>query len=398
MARLFTETRATLSRRGFLRGSQALLLSSALLSPSLVWASAPGDRRLVVIILRGALDGLDLLRPYEDPTWQALRPSLSASVGKDPLELAPGFALNPALEALLPLWQAEELAFAPAVATPYRDKRSHFEGQDILEMGTATASELEDGWLNRAIDLLPKGQQKGYAVAVGQERMLLLRGPAPALFWSPSNDLREDEAGESLLEALYGGDPLFAKAYEAAVTADVVTDALSDGLVSRKATPQASAELAAEMLKGDARVVGLSLPGWDTHAAQAPALRRRLKQLADVLITLRDDLGEAVWGQTVVMTLTEFGRTVAENGTRGTDHGTGGVTLLAGGGFRGGRLYGDWPGLGEGDLYQGRDLLPTQDIRLYPAHVLRAGFGLSAADLSGRVFPGLDLTPDPGFL
>ncbi len=391
-------TAKAVSRRAVLGAGQGLLATAALARPSLVWAAATGERRLVVIVLRGGLDGLDLLRPFEDPDWLRLRPTLSAGAEEDALELAPGFALNPTLKPLYALWQSGELAFAPAVATPYRDKRSHFEGQDILEMGTATTSEVADGWLNRAVQLMPKGRIKGYAVAVARERMLLLRGDAPALFWSPRNDLTADEEGESLLDALYGDDPLFAKAFGAAQTADLVTDELRANLASRKVTPKASAQLAAEMLKGEARVVGLSLGGWDTHASQTSNLRKRLQQLAEALLALRQSLGADVWGETVVMTVTEFGRTVAENGTRGTDHGTAGVTLLSGGAIRGGRLFGAWPGLGEGALYEGRDLMPTQDLRLYPAHVLRAGFGLSASDLERSVFPGLDMSSDPAFL
>lgn len=387
-----------LSRRGFLRGSQALLASAALAQPALVWASAPGDHRLVMLVLRGGLDGLDLLRPYQDSSLLRLRPTLLAGAADNALELAPGFALNPSLEALSAMWRAGDLAFAQAVATPYRDKRSHFEGQDILEMGAATTAEVADGWLNRALTLLPKGQEKGFAVAVARERMLLLRGEAPALFWSPRNDLRADAEGESLLSALYGDDPLFAKAFEAAQSADLVTDELRANLASSRATPRVSAQLAAEMLKGEARIVGMSLGGWDTHAAQTPNLRRRLKQLAEALIALRESLGEQIWANTMVMTVTEFGRTVAENGTRGTDHGTAGTSLLAGGAVRGGRLYGDWPGVREGDLYDGRDLMPTQDLRLYPAHALRAGFGLATPELERHVFPGLSMRQDPGFL
>ncbi len=388
----------TPSRRGFLLGSQAVLAGAALASPSLVWASGPSDRRLVVLVLRGGIDGLDMLRPFEDSNWRRLRPTLSAGAEREPLELAPGFALHPTLQPLHELWQSGELAFAPAVATPYRNKRSHFEGQDILEMGTATVGDVKDGWLNRALTLLPGRQAKGYAVAVSPKRMLLLRGEAPALFWSPRNDLRADPDGESLLDKLYADDPLFAQAYDAALTADGVTDALRDSLASRRVSPKNSARLAAEMLKDEARVVAMSLGGWDTHARQSARLKRRLRDLAAVILTLREGLGERAWQETMVMTVTEFGRTVAENGTGGTDHGTAGVSLLAGGAFRGGKLYGKWPGLGEGDLYQDRDLLPTQDLRLYPAHALRAGFGLSGQQLERSVFPGLDMSGEPTFL
>ncbi|MBC6406244.1 MAG: DUF1501 domain-containing protein [Rhodospirillales bacterium] len=388
-------TQKTFSRRSFLLGTQGLLLGTAL-TPAAVWAEAPGDRRLVILVLRGGLDGLDMLRPYDDPNWKAMRPSLSQDADKQPLELTPGFALHPGMRDLYPLWRSEELAFALAVATPYRDKRSHFEGQDILEMGTATVTEVQDGWLNRTLALLPGGRPEGYAVAVAREQMLLLRGDKPALFWSPENNLRGD--GSSLLDALYAEEPLFTKALGAAREADDIADEVRKNLKSNKVTPETSAKLVAEMLQGEARIAAFSMGGWDTHSGQGAGLNRGLKELANVLLTLRRALGPDLWGKTFVITMTEFGRTAAENGTGGTDHGTGATTILAGGGFHGGRLYGSWPGLTEGDLYRGRDLMPTQDIRLYPAFALRAQFGLDDSDLTGTVFPGLDMSRDPKFL
>ncbi|MEO1191192.1 MAG: DUF1501 domain-containing protein [Pseudomonadota bacterium] len=386
-----------LSRRSFLAAGQGLLAAAALATPSAVFAAAPGDRRLVVIILRGGLDGLDLLRPYGDPDWRRLRPTLSEGAAKTPLELAPGFALHPSLAPLVPLWQAGDLAFAPAVATPYRDQRSHFEGQDILEQGGRSAGERDDGWLNRALALIPGSGPQGYAVALAQGRMLVLSGAEPALFWSPDSDLRSAESA-SLLDQLYAEDPLFAQALTAAREADGMGDALRQSLSTRKATPKATAQLAAEMLKQEARIAALSLGGWDTHATQAVRLERGLKRLGAAILGLRDSLGPDVWAKTTVVTMTEFGRTVAENGTRGTDHGTGAVTLLAGGALKGGRLYGRWPGLGEGNLYEGRDLRPTQDVRLYPAQVLAEAFGATRSDLERTVFPGLSLSEAPAFL
>ncbi len=385
------------TRRGFLAAGQGLLLSTALAPPSLVWAAAPGDTRLVVIILRGGLDGLDMLRPYEDRDWRRVRPSLAKGAGKKPLELAPGFALHPAMKPLYRLWRDGELAFAPAVATPYRDQRSHFEGQDILEKGTSSADLRSDGWMNRVLAALPGERAKGYAVAVGKGQMLVLRGPEEALFWSPSSDLDRGKR-DSLLDQLYGEDPLFARALAAAREADVMGDEVRASLASKRATAETSAQLAAKMLQDEARIAVLSLGGWDTHAKQAALLPRKLKELTESLIALKTALGGKVWKRTLVVTLTEFGRTVAENGTRGTDHGTASVTLLAGGALRGERLYGSWPGLSEAALYDGRDLMPTQDIRLYPAWALAAGYGLSPATLERDIFPGLELGRDPGFL
>ncbi len=386
-----------IDRRSFLAASHGLLLTTALTAPSLAWAAAPGETRLVVIILRGGLDGLDMLRPYEDKAWRAVRPSLSADAGKKPLELAPGFALHPAMKPLYRLWRDGELAFAPAVSTPYRDQRSHFEGQDILEKGTASAELRDDGWMNRALAALPSGRPKGYAVAVGRGEMLILRGAEEALFWSPSSDLARGER-DSLLSQLYAEDALFSRALAAARLADVTGDEVRASLASSRVTVETSAQLAAKMLQDEARIAVLSIGGWDTHANQAGLLPRKLKQLTESVGVLKNALGRKLWKRTLVVTLTEFGRTVAENGSRGTDHGTASVTLLAGGALRGGRLYGDWPGLREGALYAGRDLMPTQDIRLYPAWALAAGYGLGRRTLERDVFPGLELGRDPGFL
>ena len=231
--------RTLLSRRGFLAAGQGLVLGAALAKPSLLWAAAPGDRRLVIIVLRGALDGMDMLRPYGDPLWSQLRPTLASKEGA-PLELAPGFALHPTMEGLYPLWQRGELAFAPAVATPYRDHRSHFDGQDILENGTATAADKDDGWLNRALGALPQSHPKGYAVAIGGDRMLLLQGAEPALFWSPRNDLNSASRTNSLLAELYDGDPLFSRALSGAQEADVLGDQVRDSLTSGRASPELS--------------------------------------------------------------------------------------------------------------------------------------------------------------
>ncbi|OZB14472.1 MAG: hypothetical protein B7X55_11220 [Rhodobacterales bacterium 34-62-10] len=157
------------------------------------------------------------------------------------------------------------------------------------------------------------------------------------------------------------------------------------------------AEFAARQLRGQSRIAAFSLGGWDTHQAQAAGLTRALGRLSETILALRDGLGPD-WGQTAVLALTEFGRTARENGTKGTDHGTAGAMLMAGGAVRGGQVLGDWPGLASDALYQGRDLMPTRDVRAHAAWAMRGLFGLDAAALEQAVFPGLDMGPDPRLL
>jgi uncharacterized protein (DUF1501 family) len=159
----------------------------------------------------------------------------------------------------------------------------------------------------------------------------------------------------------------------------------------------ALAAFAADRLNHDTRIAAFSMNGWDTHRDQAGHMERRLGQLAEVLLTLKSGLG-ANWGRTTVLAMTEFGRTVRENGSRGTDHGTAGAMILAGGAVRGGRVLGRWPGLDEADLYDRRDLMPTGDVRATAAWAMRAGFGLDRRVLETAVFPGLDMGEDPKLL
>jgi len=398
---------APLSRRSLLAGIAALGCSAAA-SPWLApvtFAAAPGEGRLVVIILRGALDGLDAVRPSGDPDFASLRPSL----GSDGPGLDGFFALHPSLAPLLPLWQAGEFGVVHAVATPYRDKRSHFDGQDLLEAGTGPDVVLpRDGWLNRLIALTP-GTDAETAWAVGRESPLILRGDAPFSAWAPAQRLDLTTQSRRLLETVYHDDPLFRDAAaEALDLAGQLDMSLPDpgygatmkamrASAARGAPAPELARFAAERLRGAARIAAFSLPGWDTHSRQDAALSNRLGNLAKTLLALREGLGP-LWAQTAVLAMTEFGRTARENGSGGTDHGTGGAMLLAGGAIRGGRVFGDWPGLDEADLYQRRDLMPTRDVRAYAAWALRGLFGTGRDALERTVFPGLDMGTDPGIL
>lgn len=390
----------TLSRRRFMINS-TLLGCSAAASPWLTpvtLAAAPGDNRLVVIILRGAMDGLDVVQPYGDPDFARHRPSLGAGESAGATDLDGFFALNPGLVPLLPLWQAKELAFVQAVSTPYRDKRSHFDGQDLLETGSNARDGVpqsgQSGWLNRVLSLLPDARAET-AFSVGQARMRLLDGEAPFSAWSPGSDLNMSAQTELLLARIYADDPLFATSAQMAVELSGKTEAMQAG--ARVGEAKSLAAFAAARLNEETRIASFSIGGWDTHNNQKRNLGRALKQLSEAILTLRTGLA-ANWQRTTVLAITEFGRTVAENGTGGTDHGTGGAMVLAGGAVNGGHVFGQWPGLGELDLYQNRDLEPTDDVRRYLGWALRDLFGLEASALGASVFPGLELGSNVGII
>ncbi|MGP9788524.1 DUF1501 domain-containing protein [Roseinatronobacter sp. NSM] len=384
-----------MNRRQLLTRALALGCSAAaspLVTP-MSFAALPGDRRLVVIVLRGAMDGLDVFRPVGDRHLARLRPYLAQE--NPPLALDNFFALHPALSGLMPLWQAGEMAFVPATSTLYRDQRSHFDGQDHLEAGTAgilPPTLQRDGWLNRLVAQLP-GAQARTAFALGRERMLILEGQAAITQWSPGTDLDLGPQNRLLLSYLFQNDPLFAEAGQIAL------DMTASGLDDDDDMPAAGdatglGAYVARQLLDDARIASFSLTGWDTHRDQHRALLPALGRLQDAIVALRDGLGRA-WGETIVMAMTEFGRTARENGARGTDHGTGGALLLAGGALRGGRAIGGWPGLSDQDLYAGRDLMPLSDIRAYPAWAMHDLFGLPVSSIERHVFARLDMGDSP---
>lgn len=389
-----------LDRRLFLKGA-ALLGCSAAAHPlmnSMTFAALPSDNRLVVIILRGAMDGLDALQPYGDPMLRKLRRDLSLGPDAGAHDLDGFFALHPRLAPLLPLWQKGELGFAHAVSTPYRDKRSHFDGQDLLEAGTGNDLPVDrrvGGWLNRLLQATP-GATAETAYSVGVEQMKILSGTAAHMSWAPRAALSLSPQAQMLLEHVYHDDPLFRDAARDAVEIGADSPAM-DPVAGPTGDAQSLAAFAASRLNGESRIAAFSIPGWDSHARQAPVIGRGLDRLAASILALRDGLG-ANWQRTTVLAMTEFGRTVRENGSGGTDHGTGGALLMAGGAIRGGRAFGDWPGLGEGQLYAGRDLMPLRDIRAYAAWAMRGLFGTTPEVLERAVFPGLDLGDDPRML
>jgi uncharacterized protein (DUF1501 family) len=401
-----------MDRRFFLRGA-AMLGCSAAAHPWLTTVTLAGatdnelgDNRLVVVILRGAMDGLDVLRPMGDPDFAAYRPTLLDGGGSD---LDGFFALHPSLAKLMPLWAAGELGFVHATSTPYRDKRSHFDGQDMLEAGTGMdvpLSTVRDGWLNRMLGTVP-GLRAQTAFAVGQEAIPLLEGPTPVMSWAPEQKLELSAQSRLLLQNIYHDDPLFRMA---ATDAMELSDMLGEASMSEGMAPVRErqgdsfadidrlVDFAAARLADDTRIATFSLSGWDTHRAQRDTIARPLSRLERVILRMKGQMGAEVWGKTLVLCMTEFGRTVRENGTSGTDHGTAGAMVMAGGALKGGKVYGRWPGLEEAALYDRRDLMPTSDVRNWAAWAMRGMYGLDQGLLQDTVFPGLIMDPDPGFL
>lgn len=367
------------SRRRFvgLLGSATAALT---VWPHLSFAATGPRARLVVVLLRGAMDGLHLLPPRDDADYRRLRGALAVD---DARPLDAHFGLHPALPFAHQLFQQKQLLPIVAVAPPYR-QRSHFDAQDCLENGTAAPGGARDGWLGRSVEAMAGA----HGVAVAQVMPLSMRGSSRADLWSP--DLPRDLPDALLgpLETLYAHD-----AQLAAVYADAMRRSTGDGSAATGGAtgafrlPDAMAA-AAKLLQGAdaARIAFVEDTGWDTHRGQAPILQRKFGELDAGLRALREGLGDG-WSDTVVAVATEFGRTVAVNGTAGTDHGVGGVALLAGGAVRGGRVLGDWPGLRANDLQEGRDLRATTDLRALFKGVLASHLALSEAALETRVFP-----------
>jgi uncharacterized protein (DUF1501 family) len=395
MNRLFAKTA---SRRRFLAGAGALAASAAL--PNVLFAGTGGASRLVVVILRGALDGLAAVPPYGDPDYAGLHRELAIAAPGSPdgaLSLDHTFGLHPSLAFMHERFAAGELVVLNAVASPYRD-RSHFDGQNVLENGLAKPIGTADGWLNRALASLPRRSSASAerAVALSLNVPLILRGDAAVMSKSPQATPDVDEDLLARLADLYSKDDWFS----ARLSEAVQTEKMADGAAAmpnesaRSAYPDrvgAVAHMAAGLMRseGGPEIAVIEASGWDTHANQGGAkgaLATRLAGLDKAIKLLADELGP-LWQQTAVLIVTEFGRTAAVNGTRGTDHGTGGCAFLVGGAVRGGQVIGDWPGLRRTALLDNRDLRPTLDLRSVFKTVLEEHMHVDANTLAKRVFP-----------
>lgn len=370
-----------LTRRSFLATCGA-----ATVLPGLALAKAPTDRRLAVIVLRGGMDGLAAVAPLGDPDYASARGRLAMT--KEATRPLNGFfGLHEALEPLLPFYRKGQMLPVHAVASPYRE-RSHFDAQDVLEGGGAKPHAFADGWLNRALQVLGSVP----AMAFGQGVPLALRGEVAVSSWAPSPLPGLAPETVRRLAALYRDDPLLAEALEEGVQMEAFVDDTLGGEMERKMGGGRNfaklAEAAGRLMAAEQgpRVAVLECGGWDTHTGQGGRLAQPLSQLAGGIVALAKALGPA-WSRTVVVAASEFGRTVAANGTNGTDHGTAGAVLLAGGAVKGGRVVADWPGLAKAKLHQGRDLKPTVDLRSVFKGVLQGHLGIDRKRLDGVVFP-----------
>ncbi len=361
-------------------------------------------KRLVVIFLRGAVDGLSVVVPHFESAYYDARPTIALEAGGSGLlELDPRFGMHPGLVSLLPLWQQQTLAFVHACGSP-DPSRSHFDAQRFMECGTPGVITTADGWMNRLLGVLPGPHTPTQAISLGPVEPQILRGP-----YSVANFPLGRQAGRAMpmdrpmvagaFDALYNGDDPLSKAYREGQAARrmLLTDLQEEQKIADNGAPSpegfaGNTDRLAKLLRQDDHIqlVFLDLGGWDTHVNQGAAqgqLANRLKQLGDGLASLTKGLGP-LYDDTMILVMSEFGRTVRENGNGGTDHGHGNVLWVLGGGIQGGKIYGDWPGLTASRLYEGRDVAVTVDFRSVIAAALASHMQLTVEQLQG-VFPGM---------
>lgn len=410
-----------LTRRATLLG---LGLTASLGHIDFALADAPTQKRFIVVLQRGAMDGMSAVVPYGDPNLVNLRPALIPPAPGQPggmFDLGGFYGLSPNFPNLAAMYQGGEMLAFHAVAGPYRT-RSHFEAQDLLQLGTVQAS-ITSGWLNRALAALPaRNGSSLLGLGAGIGTPLLLQGKmavgsfAPDHLATPSPDLA------ARIAALNAGDPLLGPAIteglaEESFNAAVMASAAPAGPAMAAPGAQAGKTQGGNIMSDDrARVPGdapkipggfpalatqiglllaaqggpriavFQLEGWDTHGNQVKGLQQPMTALDAGLQNLKTALGPA-WAQSCVLVVTEFGRTARMNGTNGTDHGTAAAAFVLGGAVKGGRVVADWPGLSNAQLYQNRDLAPTLDSRAVAKGVLAQHLGLSGKELA-RIFPG----------
>lgn len=381
-----------IKRRQFLKFSAAgLVLSQTVANPmNIAMAAAPTQKRLITIILRGGLDGLAAVPPLGDPNYKSARHKMALSNGQN---LDGYFALHPSLSALYPFYQKGEMTIFHAIASPYRS-RSHFDAQNLLENGTNHANGAHDGWLNRALSLYPSAQNSS-GIAIGQQIPFILSGTSDVTSWAPAQSAPVSDDIYMQIQRMYDTDPQMHQALtKGMATHDMADMALSNmdqtGGGARKNQIQ-QIKAMAKLLREDkgARFATMEVGGWDTHAQQGleqGKLANQFKQLADGITLLAKELAP-IWQDCCIQIVSEFGRTVASNGTGGTDHGTAGIMILIGGGVKGGKVISDWPGLAKNQLYEGRDLFPTMDIRSVFKASLTDHMGLPLADINRSIFP-----------
>ncbi len=383
-------------RRLFLQGAGAGLLSSVM-GGKIAFAQAPTEKRLVVLFLRGGMDGLHAVVPYADKNYHNLRGTIAV---KDSLNINGYFGMHQSLRGLHGLYRQGELAIVPAAATQYR-LRSHFDAQNMLENGSGTPFGASDGWLNRAIVGLNGGDRR-MGLALGKQVPLILQGASGIQTWSQSGLDPVSDDFLSRLSLVYAGDETFAKALadarETAGASDMMGKSMSVN-TRRKDDLIELAEAAGMLMSqpGGPRIAVMESVGWDTHYDQERRIKPKFQEVSDAVLALKKSLG-AHWNQTAVLIVSEFGRTAAENGNRGTDHGTGGVAMIAGGAVKGGQILGKWPGLSRYSLFQKRDVRAENDYEGIFKSVLISHLGLTDSFVADTVLPGNKSKPMEGLI
>jgi uncharacterized protein (DUF1501 family) len=396
-------------RREFIRRAALLSASGIFLLSPYAWAArAPGEswsrKRLVVVFLRGAVDGLNVVVPHGDANYYDARPTIAIPRrGNDGavLDLDGHFGLHPALNSVMPLWHDGTLAFIHACGSP-DPTRSHFDAQDYMESGTPGVKATSDGWMDRVLAQLPGAHGPTEAVSLGPTVPRILSGRMPVanipLGRAAGRPMPLDNPKiEEVFDRLYDGRDAISRAYQDGRVArkKLIADLEQDMQVADAGAPSPlgfsdDATRLAHLISRDSsiRLAFAALGGWDTHIAEGSVkgqLSNHLNALGDGLASFAKQLGPA-YSDTVVLVISEFGRTVRENGNAGTDHGHGNVMWVMGGPVRGGKVYGRWSGLSTAELYQERDLAVTTDFREAVGDVLHTHMGLNTAQVD-RVFP-----------
>lgn len=371
------------NRRSFMRNSGLVLAGASIASvPQMAWAAANTDKKFIFILQRGAADGLAIVSPIGDPDYVRTRDILGGELSKTAFDghvLDSFFTLHSAMPNAAKLFQSQHATFYHAIASAYRE-RSHFDAQNIIESGGATAYARKDGWMNRLLPLLP--QRK--AIAIAPSLPLILRGPSLASSFEQSR-ARSDDDLRNRISMLYEQDPALNILWEETLK----TDAMVGEPDKDARGGEALGKAALGLMNGpdSANIIMLETNGWDTHSAQQNRLARELGQLDDCLGVLHQS-GD--WDNMLVMVATEFGRTAAFNGTGGTDHGTASTAMLFGGALAqngGGIVKADWPGLNKNNLYEGRDLMPTMRFEDMVSAALSDHFALDNDKVKRALFP-----------
>ncbi len=405
----------SITRRVFLRNSGLAVVGTAAI-PLFLTRAAQGaeslvgkDKRLVVIFQRGAADGLNIVVPHGEQAYYAMRPSINIP-RKSVIDLDGFFGLHPSMSAFQPLWQQKHLAIVHAAGSP-DPTRSHFDAQDFMESGTPGVKATDDGWLNRCLHSLPDPANKSSfrAIAMGPSLPRILSGSEPAVALNNINDFGVGGRSPNATPISNTFEAMYAHSVDSVLhgTGQETFDAVKmlKSADPAKYTPAAGADYPrgrfgdslkqlAQLIKANlgVQVAFADIGGWDHHVNEGSTdgqIANVLREFSQSLGAFWTDLGD-LREDTVVVTMSEFGRTARENGNRGTDHGHANVMFVMGGPVKGGKVYGRWPGLDQSQLYEGRDLAVTTDFRRVLGEAVYRHLGNKSLN---QVFPGFEDQP-----